>query len=178
MNDLENIVTNIANEWDVSKCWFCKSGTARQDTEYSLDLYRVIEYEKTYVVIGFSHKQKYETTKIVIPRCSNCKAIHGTTFWILFVLWLILFSVVAVIAVKIWLSENQPWFINLIGGIIGLILLGAVCALAIAAFGTALRFFTNLFWKSESYAMKSPRVKSLIEQGWKEGASPSYKQGV
>ena len=170
MSDLEHVAKSLTEEWEDSKCWFCKSRAAEDDAQYSLDLYRVLECKKTYVGVGFSHKQKYETTKTWVPRCSKCQTVHDKNDTFFIATWLILF-IVAIILMIFLGSKGEDT--SIVGLVFGIIMTGIVLIVVIGG----IRDFTSRFWKSESYALEHPRVKKVIEQGWKEGTSPPYKRG-
>jgi hypothetical protein len=175
---IENLEKSIINEWDDSICWFCKSRQASDIDNYEVDLYRILDYKKTYAILGFQHHTKYETTQIIIPRCARCNVIHKSIFGFLFVLWLILFLAITIFSIKTWTADTTKWDLPTILGMgIGLIFMIFICALLISIAWSAFQPIVNFFWKTESYACEYPQVKNLVKQGWEEGTKPPYKRG-
>lgn len=151
-------------------CWFCKKNVPTSGCEHQAALYRVLEQNKTFIAVGTSYQQKYETMNVAIPRCQRCSRIHDRSDIVFLLIW-----VAVVIPLCVAYFSRQRVSPELWAKIFGVVIGVAVCSVFAAFPVGILKWVTDQVWRSTALANKHPQVQSLMASGWKLGDKPPYK---
>ena len=180
--NLEIVKKNIS----VGLCWFCQKNESQSSSEMKKKLHKKLyfadlasgkfpelarqlqELLKKNPFGDFSKVLKGETSvgaqtvSATIPRCPECKQIHGKEAAISFGLGLPTGILLAVISAFIW----DGWTAFIVGTI------GLITGLGIWV-GVGAFYRSSEDIEGELHWRKHPSVEGLFKEGWKEGDPPS-----
>ena len=137
-------------------CYYCEVVDSTDKTSwFEHEMFYVSK--RTVIPVGI----KYDSKKVIIPRCSDCKRIHNRIYLFTLLIWLILFS--ASFVLFFYLSN-----VNLLTNCILSILISSIIAwLANIVYNDFL--FEPVFKiKPEGNVDNYPIVKEMLDEGWCE----------
>lgn len=150
-------------------CWYCKANKAVESSRNQVSMYgnlRTDDYKTT--MTGYDFKQKFNTTKVAVPRCKRCDGVHSLRSLIMGIL-----AFVGGLGGGGWVfyedvGDGLFWTICL--SILGGLIAGGISYVIGIILG---RIFTNWSVPGESYSNEYPLIKELLSTGWKVGDKPN-----
>jgi hypothetical protein len=149
-------------------CWFCEKRKASGNKAKEVSMYGDVSHGGySFDVLGPSRRVNFRQVKIEVPRCSTCARAHSVAMAVTCLLVIIVAAVwVYRLLSSDFCQQEGDWlFLGFVGTCTG----GAVGLLIASLITPLLRpKYIKSVWHSKSY----PRIKELMEQGWKLGFRP------
>jgi hypothetical protein len=170
INDiLKTLACGLDGPVDDSTCWFCKSSPSEEEHKREIPMYNNVHLGSVEAVAtGYMVEKKWSTSKVPIPRCSNCHSAHSTrNTWrgwcglLAGLGWLILVACNSTVV--------EGWFGVVIVGGIGAFIIGWIGAGVGHLLGA---MFADGSIPPEKFGKEYPAVKMMVAEGWKFGTQP------